>query len=463
MSIRSQIQTEVAPAPSFTPVRVGLLQRRCACGTHTSGGECAECSKKNLSLQRRTRNPEPETRNSGGVPSIVHNVLRSPGQPLDVGTRAFFEPRFGRDFSQVHLHADAKAAESARAVNALAYTVGRDLVFDSGQYAPGTIAGRRLLAHELAHSVQQSANAKQEQGSQMASNSLSVNQEAEVEADQAAADLVTGQQIVVSASNRCVGPSLQRQVHGIPSPISVRSPVFEEFVTQASAVQAGLVGRPLGAAELRLARGVFGASIDYSRVRLIPTGILEYRTVANTIRVPEKFTIADEYMAQTLIHELTHVWQYQHGGTSYISVSLATQIAGTIRTGSRNAAYDYQIAPGASFFEFTPEQQGLIVENYFAMLRDRNALLRLQYRGNHLNAKGDFQILSGLDRMAEIARELPQHQPLIKQMQTALPRPEAALLATRATEVIRTPFEAATLVPAELQIVPLKPLLELRF
>ncbi|HEX7288140.1 MAG TPA: DUF4157 domain-containing protein [Candidatus Angelobacter sp.] len=88
------------------------------------------------------------------APPIVHQVLNSPGQPLDTSTRSFFEPRFGHDFSKVRVHTDDRAAESARAVNALAYTVGRDVVFAAGQYVPHTHAGSRLLAHELAHSLQ---------------------------------------------------------------------------------------------------------------------------------------------------------------------------------------------------------------------------------------------------------------------------------------------------------------------
>jgi hypothetical protein len=90
----------------------------------------------------------------GEAPSIVHRALRSPGEPLDPRTRAFFEPRFGHDFSQVRVHTDAKAAESAQALNALAYTLGRDVVFGAGHYSPGTSAGQRLLAHELVHTVQ---------------------------------------------------------------------------------------------------------------------------------------------------------------------------------------------------------------------------------------------------------------------------------------------------------------------
>jgi len=89
------------------------------------------------------------------VPAIVHEVLRSPGQPLDGATRAFMEPRLGYDFSQVRVHADRKAAESAIASNALAYTVGQNVVFGEGQYSPNTASGRRLLVHELTHVIQQ--------------------------------------------------------------------------------------------------------------------------------------------------------------------------------------------------------------------------------------------------------------------------------------------------------------------
>lgn len=89
------------------------------------------------------------------VPQSVHEVLGSPGQPLNTSTRSFMESRLGHDFSNVRVHTDTRAAESARAVNALAYTVGRNIVFGSGHYAPGTSEGKRLVAHELTHVVQQ--------------------------------------------------------------------------------------------------------------------------------------------------------------------------------------------------------------------------------------------------------------------------------------------------------------------
>jgi hypothetical protein len=91
----------------------------------------------------------------GEAPSIVHDVLRSPGQPLDRATRSFFEQRFGQDFSAVRIHTSSRAAESAQKVGALAYTVGSQVVFGAGQFAPHAAAGQRLLAHELTHTIQQ--------------------------------------------------------------------------------------------------------------------------------------------------------------------------------------------------------------------------------------------------------------------------------------------------------------------
>ncbi len=104
-------------------------------------------------LARRAEGPA--TVSPTYAPPIVHDVLGSSGAPLDATMRAELEPRFGHDFSGVRVHTDGRAAASARAVQATAYTVGRDIVFDRGAYAPHSTTGRRLLAHELAHVVQQ--------------------------------------------------------------------------------------------------------------------------------------------------------------------------------------------------------------------------------------------------------------------------------------------------------------------
>lgn len=106
------------------------------------------------SASRLQRKAGPSAK-AGVAPSIVHEALRSPGRPLASETLAFMESRLGHDFSQVRVHTDSVAASSARAVDALAYTVGRNVVFSEGRYEPGSGEGRRLLAHELTHVIQQ--------------------------------------------------------------------------------------------------------------------------------------------------------------------------------------------------------------------------------------------------------------------------------------------------------------------
>lgn len=104
-------------------------------------------------LQAKSKHGEPPTV-TPSLESRIH-AMKGSGQPLPESTRAFFEPRFGHDFSQVRIHADVEAMESSRGLNALAYTVGRNIVFNTGQYQPHTITGRHLLAHELIHTIQQ--------------------------------------------------------------------------------------------------------------------------------------------------------------------------------------------------------------------------------------------------------------------------------------------------------------------
>jgi hypothetical protein len=132
------------PDPEFSVTATPLqISRKCAV--------CDEAEKaQNLQTKSVTTLQAPAT-----APGLVHEVLRSPGQPLSSVARAFMEPRFGHDFGAIRVHTDAKAMGSASAVNALAFTVGHHIVFASDQYAPGTDVGKRLLAHELAHAIQQ--------------------------------------------------------------------------------------------------------------------------------------------------------------------------------------------------------------------------------------------------------------------------------------------------------------------
>jgi hypothetical protein len=193
---QARSRTPASGAPMQRPSRMPMLQRKCACGGSAGiSGDCAGCTEKKGMLQRRV------VQSPGAyAPPVVDDALRAPGQPLDTNTRALMErllpthlskvaPRSqsrmvigpagdsyereadaaaewvsnapsgdthrNHDFSRVRIHNGAEADTSARSVGALAYTVGSDIVFAAGQYAPATARGRNLLAHELAHTVQQ--------------------------------------------------------------------------------------------------------------------------------------------------------------------------------------------------------------------------------------------------------------------------------------------------------------------
>jgi hypothetical protein len=192
--MRQQTLTSHEAQPS-TPITIGVLQRKCECGNHTiAGGECRECGKnKRFDLQTKLKVSEPgdvyeqeadriadqvtatPTRRAvdGAAPRIrrfagqpagrveagpasVDRALAGYGRPLEPALRQDMEQRFGYDFSKVRVHTGATAEQSARDVNAQAYTVGHDIVFGAGRFTPGTHEGRRLIAHELTHVAQQS-------------------------------------------------------------------------------------------------------------------------------------------------------------------------------------------------------------------------------------------------------------------------------------------------------------------
>jgi hypothetical protein len=155
--------------------------------------------------------PAISTRGSAALgqqaPAQVSRALKDPGAPLDGRTRTFFEPRFGRDFSHVRVHTGAAAAQSASAIGAVAYTVGPDVVFAEGRYAPATPSGRRLLAHELAHTLQQSFA--------LQSPGLFSTADQEIAADQAATSALAGRPM---ASPALTGLTIARQPAGAQGP-----------------------------------------------------------------------------------------------------------------------------------------------------------------------------------------------------------------------------------------------------
>lgn len=128
-----------------------LIQKKCRC---SSGGQpCAKCAeeKEKMNIQRKA---DASAVSDSSVPDNFMSSL-GVGQPLDKATRNYFEPRFGMDFSQIRVHTGSKAETSASSINAHAYTLGNNVVFGRGQYQPQTIRGKRLLAHELTHTMQQ--------------------------------------------------------------------------------------------------------------------------------------------------------------------------------------------------------------------------------------------------------------------------------------------------------------------
>lgn len=187
-------RTQHQPGSTFAPpILNGVLQRKCGCGNHTvAGGECSDCSKKKDGLQRKLavgsvndsyeqeadriadqvlaspanravsdgptriqRYVRQAVSDADAAPGSVNNVLSGSGRPLASALRQDMEQRFGHDFSRVRVHSDATAEQSARELNALAYTVDHNIVFGAGQFNPHAHEGRRLLAHELTHVVQQ--------------------------------------------------------------------------------------------------------------------------------------------------------------------------------------------------------------------------------------------------------------------------------------------------------------------
>jgi hypothetical protein len=137
--VADQVMRMTTPAPPVTPSRL-RISRKCA-------------AEEDGLVQPKSAEAGVDA--VGPAPAIVHEVVQSPGRPLDLATRNFFEPRFGHDLSSVRVHTDAQADASAQAIKAIAYTVGRNIVFGAGQFAPHQSDGRKLIAHELAHVVQQ--------------------------------------------------------------------------------------------------------------------------------------------------------------------------------------------------------------------------------------------------------------------------------------------------------------------
>jgi len=159
------------------------------------------------------------------VAPVVHEVLNSPGQPLDATTNATMGSRFGHDFSKVRVHADGRAAEAAEELNSHAFSLGADIVFGLGQYSPATHSGQKLLAHELTHVVQQDA------GPASSEVQLNPSHHFEQEADNAAERVAAGGPGAFAPQMSAAPPSIQRVAKWKDGTVAPAFNLAERFVS----------------------------------------------------------------------------------------------------------------------------------------------------------------------------------------------------------------------------------------
>ena len=288
-------------------------------------------------LQAKAAAGEPATISSGLQNQIM--ALQGGGQPLSPSERHFFEPRFGTDFSQVRIHTDDQAAEAARAVKARAFTLGRNVVFGTGQYQQRSGEGKRLLAHELTHVVQQSSGIP-------ISGGLGIKRDVyQGQADTVADSEAAGHSgkkplsaYIDTGGNR---PLLSSTIQCLRQELPYVGPLLSYLNPVNQLNRAFLPG--LSRHQKDLLDNIFGNSLATSIIRLNPNSILAtgncYRTTGNIINMPGT-TISDSH----LIHEAAHVWQSQNTifGVGYAVSALKAMAIAEILGGNWQRAYDYK-------------------------------------------------------------------------------------------------------------------------
>jgi hypothetical protein len=336
------------------------------------------------------------------------------GEPLTAALRARFEPRFGADFSAVRVHADRDAGMPALALGARAYTIGRDIVFAPGHFAPHTAAGSELIAHELYHVAQD--------GGAMPSPGQRVHVAAPDSVEEHAADQAARS---VAAAERAAAPPLPARPARAPvrhgAPVLHRSllgagiggllgglaggvglGLLGGLLGPAGAVVGAVVGglgglvggailgdiasrrsRSLSEPERKYLKDIFHDAVDYDKVTITRGSALSAgaaRTTGNTINLQEEHFRGDTMELSdagllTLAHEMGHVWQYQNGGLAYIPSSLIPQIVAGLSGKSRNLAYDWRnaVRNRIDWSEWNAEQQAECISDYNEALRRINA------------------------------------------------------------------------------------------
>jgi hypothetical protein len=361
------------------------------------------------------------------APSSVDRALAGSGTPLEPTLRKDMETRFGHDFSQVRVHIGSAAEESAREVNANAYTVGRNIVFGAGRFTPETHDGQKLIAHELAHVIQQKtlghSNIQRDlkaynkekievlpdlAGGEAGGTSFEAHS-AEASGIRAAlSQLIADEKVkeVKSASNSISWfaanhhknaqleeikmafvnagyPLAERMakalydIHGeylYSNQKLITSTIFGSISNDLGTKVRAQTSRSMTEYEIRQAKRVFKSAIDYSKVtieersKVISAGGYA-RTIGNTIYFPDN---SFQSMA-LMIHELTHVWQYQTTGWTYAPKALWAQIREGYSYASEGQTADQALRDARkenkTLSSFNNEQQGDILADYFRRLQ----------------------------------------------------------------------------------------------
>ncbi|BDE11162.1 hypothetical protein Mkiyose1665_42900 [Mycobacterium kiyosense] len=297
------------------------------------------------------------------------------------------EHRYGRDFSKVRLHADTAAAESAHAIHARAYTVGQHIAFGAGQFAPHNSDGLRLITHELAHVVQQTGSDTAEPV-KLDNPAHAVERDAERGAEsgrvaERTQSNVVHRSFIGSLLGGVAGAGAGAALGGlVGGPIGAIVGGFVGMVGGAIAGNAATTKeRALTTDEINYAKEIFVNSLDYSKIRITRDSMYATgapRTIGNTIHLKSSWghfkgdgLELTEEGRTTLIHEMTHAWQFQNGGLAYIPQSVIAQIKAALKGGDRGGAYDWRAAHKEKlpWSKWNPEQQASAVEDYNKLLR----------------------------------------------------------------------------------------------
>ena len=336
----------------------------------------------------------------------VGHALADAGHAPTPELRQRIASEYGVDFGDVRLHTDERAGASALALGAEAYTVGRDIVFAPGAFAPQSARGRELIAHEAVHVQQQGGQRYGGAALEIEPPGASGELEARALSRGAAAG---GAAAVRAAPQQAGGVRVQRSLlggllgGGLGAVIGgVGLGLLGGLLGPAGAVigavvggLGGLVGGAiLGDRATRRSRSLSGPerdylweiyrdSVDYSQVTITRNSIAAVgaaRTTGNTINLQDDHFRGDTMALSdagllVLAHEMGHVWQYQNGGLAYIPSSLIPQLVAAVTGGDRNAAYDWRSAArrGLPWHEWNAEQQAECISDYNEALRRVNA------------------------------------------------------------------------------------------